>query len=114
MIIGINKGVVVEMGNHAEMMNNEGLYYQLIMNQKIAEEEKGKGIGIIIFYTYLLVFCLYYSICLDMFWKAVNEQTPVSSAIINPAQYSSTVYREGLRQNTELMDVTEVCSITYY
>ena len=48
-IIGIDKGVVVEMGNHAELMNNEGLYYQLIMNQKIAEEEKGKGIVIIMF-----------------------------------------------------------------
>ena len=52
---------------------------------------------------------LYYSICLDMFWKAVDEQKPVSSAIISPGQYSSTVYREGLRHNMELMDVTEVC-----
>ena len=58
-IIGIDKGVVVEMGSHAELMNNEGLYYQLIMNQKIAEEEKGKGIWIIMFYTCLLHVCIY-------------------------------------------------------
>ena len=49
-----------------------------------------------------------------MFWKAVDEQKPVSSAIISPAQYSSTVYREGLSQNTELMDVTEVGLISLY
>ena len=62
-IIGIDKGVVVEIGNHAEMMNNEGLYYQLIVNQKITEEEKGKGNGIIMFYTCLcLVSLLFYSL----------------------------------------------------
>ena len=62
---------------------------------------------------HVYVWFLYYSIRLDMFWKAVDEQNPVSSAIISPAQYSSTVYREGLSQNTELMDVTKVCLISW-
>ena len=50
------------MGNHAELMKKEGLYYQLIMNQKIAED-KGKGIGIIMFYTCLHVCILFALIC---------------------------------------------------
>ena len=46
-IIGIDKGHVVEMGSHDELMRSEGLYYKLVMNQMITEEEeKGKGIAI--------------------------------------------------------------------
>ena len=46
-IIGIDKGYVVEMGSHNELMKSEGLYYKLVMNQMITEEEKkGKGIEI--------------------------------------------------------------------
>ena len=37
-IIGIDNGHVVEMGSHSELMKNEGLYYQLIMNQTIEDE----------------------------------------------------------------------------
>ena len=37
-IIGIDNGCVVEMGSHSELMKNEGLYYQLIMNQTIEDE----------------------------------------------------------------------------
>ena len=40
-IIGIDKGLMVEMGRHDELMNNEGLYYQLVMNQTMEEKNKG-------------------------------------------------------------------------
>ncbi len=42
-IASIEGGRVVEMGTHAQLMDNEGLYYQLVTAQTIAEEEeKGK------------------------------------------------------------------------
>ncbi len=40
-IVSIDKGCVVEMGSHAELMDKEGLYYDLVTAQTIAEEEHG-------------------------------------------------------------------------
>ena len=43
-IASIDGGRVVEMGNHLELMDNEGLYYELVTAQTIVqEEEKGGG-----------------------------------------------------------------------
>ena len=43
-IVAIDKGNVVEFGSHGELMKKEGLYYQLVMNQKIEEtEEEDEG-----------------------------------------------------------------------
>ena len=39
-IIGIENGQVVEMGSHAELMDHEGLYYELVTAQTIEEEEE--------------------------------------------------------------------------
>ena len=117
-IIGIDKGHVVEMGSHDELMRSEGLYYKLVMNQMITEEEeKGKGIVISVHAQLSsLMFCVYYSACLDvMFWAEMNEQS--STILSKPIQYSSTelaMYREVLHQDTELMDISEVCLTTLY
>ena len=40
-IVSINKGCVVEMGSHADLMDREGLYYDLVTAQTIADEEHG-------------------------------------------------------------------------
>ena len=62
------------------------------------------------------MFCVYYSACLDMmFWAEMNEQS--STILSKPIQYSSTelaMYREVLHQDTELMDISEVCLTTLY
>ena len=50
-----------------------------------------------------------------MFWAEVNEQS--STILSKPIQYSSTeltMYREVLHQDTELIEITEVCLITLY
>ena len=44
-IIGIENGQVVEMGSHAELMDHEGLYYELVTAQTIEEEEKEEEHG---------------------------------------------------------------------
>ena len=42
-IVGINEGRVVEMGSHSELLEKQGLYYKLVMNQsdEINQEDKG-------------------------------------------------------------------------
>ena len=50
-----------------------------------------------------------------MFWAEMNEQS--STILSKPIQYSSTelaMYREVLHQDTELMDISEVCLTTLY
>ena len=46
-IVGINEGNVVEMGSHSELLEKQGLYYKLVMNQSTdetdGEEEDDKG-----------------------------------------------------------------------
>ena len=42
-IASIDDGHVVEMGNHLELMDNEGLYYELVTAQTIVEEEEKSG-----------------------------------------------------------------------
>ena len=39
-IISIEKGRVVEMGSHADLMDREGLYFELVTAQTIVEEEE--------------------------------------------------------------------------
>ena len=39
-IVGINEGRVVEMGSHSELMEKQGLYYRLVMNQDNDEDER--------------------------------------------------------------------------
>ena len=38
-IVGINEGRVVEMGSHSELMEKQGLYYRLVMNQSTKETD---------------------------------------------------------------------------
>ena len=38
-IVGIDKGRVVEMGTHSELMDKQGLYHRLVVSQKKQEEE---------------------------------------------------------------------------
>ena len=44
-IVSINGGVVVEQGTHLELMDNKGLYHELVTAQTIVEEglDEGKG-----------------------------------------------------------------------
>ena len=42
-IASIDHGRVVEMGDHLELMDNEGLYYELVTAQTIAETEESAG-----------------------------------------------------------------------
>ena len=42
-IVGIDNGRVVEMGSHNELMKREGLYYQLVLNQRIEESEDNEN-----------------------------------------------------------------------
>ena len=47
-IVGIDKGRVVEMGTHSELMEKQGLYHGLVMSQTKEEEgddEQNKGIA---------------------------------------------------------------------
>ena len=39
-IVGIDKGHVVEMGSHSELMEKQGLYYKLVVNQTNEEAEE--------------------------------------------------------------------------
>ena len=39
-IVGIDKGRVVEMGSHSELMEKQGLYYKLVVNQTNEEAEE--------------------------------------------------------------------------
>ena len=43
-IISIQDGCVVEKGTHAELMDLEGLYYELVTTQTIVEEEDREGV----------------------------------------------------------------------
>ena len=42
-IASIDQGRVVEMGDHLELMDNEGLYYELVTAQTVAETEQSEG-----------------------------------------------------------------------
>ena len=42
-IVSIKGGVVVEHGTHLELMDNEGLYYELVTAQTIVETESDEG-----------------------------------------------------------------------
>ena len=43
-IVSVDDGRVVEMGSHLELMDNEGLYFELVMAQTIEPKEKsGRG-----------------------------------------------------------------------
>ena len=42
-IASIDGGRVAEIGNHRELMNNKGLYYELVTAQTINEEEASEG-----------------------------------------------------------------------
>ena len=42
-IVGINEGRVVEMGSHSELLEKQGLYYKLVMNQSTEKEEIHDG-----------------------------------------------------------------------
>ena len=44
-IASIDGGRVSEMGTHSELMDNEGLYFQLVTNQTHQEEEEEEGDG---------------------------------------------------------------------
>ena len=39
MIVAISKGKVVELGSHKQLMEKKGLYFELVMAQKVDEEE---------------------------------------------------------------------------
>lgn len=39
MIVAVNDGQVVETGTHEQLMEREGIYYQLVMLQTLAERE---------------------------------------------------------------------------
>ena len=41
-IVGIDKGRVVEMGSHSELMEKQGLYYKLVMSQSTEETDGAK------------------------------------------------------------------------
>ena len=43
MIASVDGGCVAEMGNHLELMNNKGLYFELVTAQSIVEEEEHSG-----------------------------------------------------------------------
>ena len=47
-IIAIDKGSVVEMGTHSELMDKRGLYHQLVMEQSIDGKEQGKMLWIML------------------------------------------------------------------
>ncbi len=49
-IISIKDGVVAEQGAHLELMDNEGLYYELVTAQTIVENEEpaGQGVGVVV------------------------------------------------------------------
>ena len=51
-IVGIDKGRVVEMGSHSELMEKQGLYYKLVMSQSTEEtdEEKNEEKGHLVSY----------------------------------------------------------------
>ena len=38
-IIAISKGKIVELGSHKKLMEKKGLYFELVMAQKVDEEE---------------------------------------------------------------------------
>lgn len=38
-IVAMDKGCVVEMGSHSELMTKEGLYHKLVMNQSYNEKD---------------------------------------------------------------------------
>ena len=42
-IASVDGGRVAEMGNHLELMNNKGLYFELVTSQSIVEEEEHSG-----------------------------------------------------------------------
>ncbi len=42
-IVGIDKGRVVEMGSHSELMEKQGLYYKLVMSQSTEETDEDKN-----------------------------------------------------------------------
>ena len=44
-IASIDGGRVSEMGTHSELMDKEGLYFQLVTNQTHQEEEEEEGDG---------------------------------------------------------------------
>ena len=37
-IVSMDKGRIIEIGNHSELMDNKGLYYQLVMSQTIEDK----------------------------------------------------------------------------
>ena len=42
MIIGVRDGKVVESGTHEELMQQEGLYYELVTSQTRNDDTEGK------------------------------------------------------------------------
>ena len=42
-IVGIDKGRVVEIGSHSELMEKQGLYYKLVMSQSTEETDEDKN-----------------------------------------------------------------------
>ena len=50
-IVGIKDGRVIEMGTHSQLMSSKGLYYKLVLSQRLEEKENAEG-GILIIYQH--------------------------------------------------------------
>ena len=111
-IVGIDNGRVVEMGSHNELMKREGLYYQLVLNQRIEESEDNENgkFACMLLLIFFFLFSLTDSIQIMQTQKSVDStlsdiftKLPSIVSYNEPPQYS-----EVFQQEMEVRDLMEV------
>lgn len=97
LIYVFKNGVVTEIGNHDELLNQKGHYYDMVMMQTLPELEQNKGELVSIFHLYL-----YKNISrIDCFFIIYRERPRVATTSVN--------YKRKRRGRIRTTGINEYC-----